>query len=208
MTLCPKTAELFHCSRFITGFLKNLCTPDLPSLSKIATFSMISNTAFAVSTVLSMLYLITILQNMDNGTVRCGVFIDLKKAFDTVKHEILLAKLENYGITGVINSWHRSYLTARKQTTEVNDVVSEAETTLCGVPQSSVLGLLLFLLYINDIYKSSSLFAFYLFADDTSIILANNNLKELETLVNRELGNVNESLKANKLPLNIKNQTL
>ena len=62
---------------------------------------------------------------------------------------------------------------------------------------------LLFLLYINDIYKSSSLFAFYLFADDTSIILANNNLKELETLVNRELGNVNEWLKANKLSLNI-----
>ena len=82
--------------------------------------------------------------------------------------------------------------------------MSEAETTLCGVPQGSVLGPLLFLLYINDIYKSSSLFAFYLFADDTSIILANNNLKELESLVNRELGNVNEWLKANKLSLNIK----
>ena len=134
---------------------------------------------------------------MDNGTVRCGVFIDLKKAFDTVKHEILLAKLENYGITGVINSWQRSYLTARKQTTEVNDVVSEAETTLCGVPQGSVLGPLLFLLYISDIYKSSSLFAFYLFADNTSIILANYKLMGLETLVKREL-------KANKLSLNIK----
>ena len=146
----------------------------------------------------------TILQNMDNGKFSCGVFIDLKKAFDTVNHEILLAKLENYGIRGVINSWFRSYLTDRKQTTEVNNVVSEAETTLCGVPQGSVLGPLLFLLYINDIYKSSSLFAFYLFADDTSIILANNNLKELETLVNRELGNVNEWLKANKLSLNIK----
>ena len=82
--------------------------------------------------------------------------------------------------------------------------MSEAETTLCGVPQGSVLGPLLFLLYINDIYKSSSLFSFYLFADDTSIILANNNLKELESLVNRELGNVNEWLKANKLSLNIK----
>ena len=146
----------------------------------------------------------TILQNMDNGKFSCGVFIDLKKAFDTVNHEILLAKLENYGIRGVINSWFRSYLTDRKQTTEVNNVVSEAESTLCGVPQGSVLGPLLFLLYINDIYKSSSLFAFYLFADDTSIILANNNLKDLETLVNRELGNVNEWLKANKLSLNIK----
>jgi len=78
---------------------------------------------------------------------------------------------------------------------EVNNVVSEPETTLCGVPQGSALGPLLFLLYINDIYKSSSLFAFYLFADDTSVILANNNLKELESLVNRELGNVKVWLK-------------
>ena len=93
----------------------------------------------------------TILQNMDNGKFSCGVFIDLKKAFDTVNHEILLAKLENYGIRGVINSWFRSYLTDRKQTTEVNNVVSEAETTLRGVPQGSVLGPLLFLLCINDI---------------------------------------------------------
>ena len=107
------------------------------------------------------------------------------------------AKLENYGIRGVINSRFRSYLTVRKQTTEVNTVVSEAETTLCGVAQGSVLGPLLFLLYINDIYKSSSLFALYLFADDTSIILANKNLKELETLVNCELGNVNEWLSLN-----------
>ena len=82
--------------------------------------------------------------------------------------------------------------------------MSEAETTLWGVPQGLVLGPLIFLLYINDIYKSSSLFAFCLFADDTSIIIANNNLKELETLVNRELGNVNEWLKVNKLSLNIK----
>ena len=141
----------------------------------------------------------TILQNMDNGKFSCGVFIDLKKAFDTVNQEILLAKLENYGIRGVIKSWFRSYLTDRKQTTEVKNVVSEAETTLCDVPQGSVLGSLLFLLYINDIYDSSSLFAFYLFADDTSIILANNNLKELESLANRGLGNVNEWLNANKL---------
>ena len=117
--------------------------------------------------------------------------------------ELRLFFFLQFSIRGVINSWSRSYLTDRKQTTEVNNVVFEAETTLCGVPEGSVLGPLLFLLYINDIYMSSS-FAFYLFADDTSIILADNNLKELETLVNRELGNVNEWLKANKLSLNIK----
>ena len=63
---------------------------------------------------------------MDNGKFSRGVFIDLKKTFDTVNHEILLAKLENYGIRGVINSWFRSYLTDRKQTTEVNNVVAKA----------------------------------------------------------------------------------
>ena len=145
----------------------------------------------------------TILQNTDNGKFSCGVFIDLKKDFDAVNHEILLAKLFNYGVRGVINSWFRSYLTDRKQNTELNNIVSEAETTLCGVPRGSVLGPLLFLLYINDSYKFSSLFSFYLFADDTSIMLSNNKLKELESLVNRELGNVNEWLKANKLSLNI-----
>ena len=127
----------------------------------------------------------------------------LKKPFDTVNRDVLLAKLENYSVRGVINSWFRSYLADRKQNTEVNNV-SETKTTLCGMPQGSVLGPLLFLQYINDIYKSSLLFAFYLFADDTSITLANNILKELESLVNRELGNANERLKANKLSLDIK----
>lgn len=75
----------------------------------------------------------TILQNMENGKFSCSVFIDLKEAFDTVNHEILLAKLENYGIRGVINSWFRSYLTDRKQNTEVNNLV-------CSMPQGAVLG--------------------------------------------------------------------
>lgn len=61
---------------------------------------------------------------MDNGKFSCGVFIDLKKALDTVNHEILLAKLETYGVRGVINSWFRSYLTDRKQNTEANNVVA------------------------------------------------------------------------------------
>ena len=97
-----------------------------------------------VNTVLSLSILDivnTILQNMDNGKFSCGVFVDLKKAFDTVNQEILLAKLENYSVRGVINSWFRSHLTDRKQNTEVNNVtvVSGAETTLCGVPEGTVL---------------------------------------------------------------------
>ena len=141
---------------------------------------------------------------MDSGKYTCGIFIDLKKAFDTVIHSILLAKLENYGIRGLINIWFKSYLTDRRQSIEIDNHISREEKTLCGVPQGSVLGPLLFLLYINDIYKCSSEFTFYLFADDTSIIYANNNLRTLELTVNSELAKVSEWLKANKLTLNIK----
>ena len=141
---------------------------------------------------------------MDSGKYTCGIFIDLKKAFDTVNHSILLAKLENYGIRGLINIWFKSYLTDRRQSIEIDNHISKEEKTNCGVPQGSVLGPLLFLLYINDIYKCSSEFTFYLFADDTSIIYANNNLRTLESTVNSELAKVSEWLKANKLTLNIK----
>ena len=144
---------------------------------------------------------------MDSGKYTCGIFIDLKKAFDTVNHSILLAKLENYGIRGLINIWFKSYLTDRRQSIEIDNHISKEEKTLCGVPQGSVLGPLLFLLYINDIYKCSSEFTFYLFADDTNIIYANNNLRTLESTVNSELAKVSEWLKANKLTLNIKNLT-
>ena len=146
----------------------------------------------------------TINSNMDSGKYTCGIFIDLKKAFDTVNHSILLAKLENYGIRGLVNTWFNSYLTDRRQSIEINNHISKEEKTLCGVPQGSVLGPLLFLLYINDIYKCSSEFTFYLFADDTSIIYANNDLRTLESTVNLELAKVSEWLKANKLTLNIK----
>ena len=84
--------------------------------------------------------------NMDNRKYSCGIFIDLKKAFDTVNHEILLTKHEHYGIRGVINSWFRSYLSDCRQSIEIDKCISETETIVCGVPQGSVLGPLLFLL--------------------------------------------------------------
>ena len=146
----------------------------------------------------------TIQSNMDKRLYSCGVFIDLKKAFDTVDHAILLDKLNHYGFRGIINKWFSSYLQDRTQTSQVGPHISERTLTTCGVPQGSVLGPLLFLLYINDIYTCSKKLNFYLFADDTNILYADKNLKSLEYTVNAELHKLYVWLTSNKLSLNIK----
>ena len=90
-------------------------------------------------------------ETIDDKRYGCGIFIDLCKAFGTVNHDILLRKLEHYGIHGKAQIWFRSYLTNRKQYVSLNGVPSELKQTMCGVPQGSCLGPLLFLVYINDL---------------------------------------------------------
>ena len=145
----------------------------------------------------------SIKNSLDNKHFGCGIFIDLQKAFDTVDHEILLKKLEHYGIRGTALSWFSFYLSNRSQYVSVNGHNSSHLNVTCGVPQGSVLGPLLFLIYINDLPKSSNKLSFYLFADDTNIYFESDNLNHLENVVNKELKHVKKWLDANKLALNI-----
>lgn len=115
-----------------------------------------------------------------------------------------MRKLEHYGVRGVIKDWFSTYLLDRIQTTQIGSGISNKEQMLSGVPQGSVLGPLLFLIYINDMYKSSNKLTFYLFADDTNLLYADKNLKSLENIVNIELSKISNWLTANKLFQNIK----
>jgi len=124
----------------------------------------------------------TIQENMDGRLFSCGVFIDLKKAFDTVDHKILLHKLDHYGFRGVINKWFSSYLDGRTQTTQIGFYISKRQNTTCGVPHGSVLGPLLFLIYVNDIQESSDKLKLFLFADDTNAVYVEKILSPLSRL--------------------------
>ena len=116
----------------------------------------------------------------------------------------MLQKLNHYSIRGINNNWFASYVLGRSQVTEVGFNLSTEAMMSSGVPQGSVLGPLLFLIYINDIHNSSAKLSFYLFADDTSLLYADTNLKSLEKTVNSELLKVSDWLNANKLTLNAK----
>ena len=128
----------------------------------------------------------------------CGIFIYLCRAFDTVNHDILLRKLEHYGIRGKAQIWFRSYLTNRKQYVSLNGVPSELKQTTCGVPQGSCLGPLLLLVYINDFPNISEVLQFYLFADDTNIYYEAESIQKLETVINKELRKLDTWLIVNK----------
>ena len=136
------------------------------------------------------------------GNVNAVVFLDLKKAFDTVDHEILLSKLNAYGVRNIANDWFKSYLSGRTQKCFVNGFLSEGRSISCGVPQGTILGPLLFLLYINDLPNCLEHSHSRMYVDDSHLTYTAANVHEIDQNLNQDLASVSEWLAANRLTLN------
>ena len=139
---------------------------------------------------------------VDTGNYACGVFIDLQKAFDTVNHEILIDKLHHYGIRGAPLNWFKSYLSMRNQFVNINNTYSSLRNISHGVPQGSVLGPLLFIIYINDLHQAIKFSKVHHFADDTNLLYINKSIKKINQHINHDLQLLCHWLRANKLSLN------
>jgi len=144
-----------------------------------------------------------IYDNMDKKNTTIGVFLDLQKAFDTVDHEILLYKMHLHGVRGIVLHWSKDYLTTRQQFVTYADVSSDLGKISCGVPQGSVLGPLLFLLYVNDISNSVPNASIKLFPDDANLFVHGITLDNVVMKGNASLRSLSNWFYANKLSLSI-----
>ena len=150
-----------------------------------------------------LMFINKVAQSIDDCSHTIGIFLDFSKAFDTIGHEVLLFKLSHYGIRGKALEWFRSYLSDRKQFVFLDGHTSELRNINCGVPQGSLLGPLLFIIYINDFYRSSDIASFILFADDTNLFFSHSNPNTLVEIVNSELEKIIQWIRSNRLSLNL-----
>ena len=144
-----------------------------------------------------------VLQAFDENKMTLSVFLDLSKAFDTIDHSIMISKLEHYGIRGIALQWFQSYLSNRKQFVSYRNFSSDILNIDCGVPQGSVLGPLLFIIYSNDIPQSVKECKTTLFADDTTLYISGDNKDQLFSHMKTDLTTLIDWFRANKLSLNI-----
>ena len=143
-------------------------------------------------------------KNIDSGDVVFSLFLDFRKAFDCVNHEILLSRLNTCGVWGIALDWFRLYQTNREQYVSKNNVDSNPRVIQCGDPQGSILCTLLFLIFINDITKCSNQFKYILYADDSTLstCVPGDNVMDSAELINSELKCLDRWLKSNKISIN------
>ena len=153
-------------------------------------------------------FLSRLITNLDKNEYCLGVFVDLSKAFDTIDHDILLKKLDKFGVRGIANIWFKNYLTARQQSVRINKdnsnefISSESQTITHGIPQGSILGPVLFILYIADICTVTNGSAIS-FADDTTILIHNKSFEDLYISAYNDVINLIDYFNANKLSINL-----
>ena len=155
------------------------------------------NTTHAISTLVDY-----VINFFDNNEIPCSIFLDTSRAFDTIDHKILLNKLYMYGIRGITHNWFKNYLSERYQYFSINSCSSSLQKIKCGVPQGSILGPILFLLYINDLPNASNILRFLLYADDTNILCIKFDPKSITDTMNKEIPKVTEWFNSNKLRIN------
>ena len=139
----------------------------------------------------------------DNEKYFCGVFLDLQKAFDTVNHDILGKELAVYGIRGITNKWFESLLNDRKQYKTIQGIKSDQNLIDYGVPQGSILGPLLSIIFVNDLHSAIEFSAVHHSADDANLFLFDYSLLKLNKYIDRDLKVANEWIRANNLSLNV-----
>jgi hypothetical protein len=156
------------------------------------------------STITALIVLIDkILAGFNKGDITLGIYLDFSKAFDTINHNILLRKLSKYGIRGIALDLLCNYLDSRSQYVSFNSFNSDLLPITCGVPQGSILGPLLFILYINDISTVSDILFSILYADDSNLFVQGKNISRMVSTMNAELVKIVTWINANQLSLNI-----